>query len=149
MRSGLASLVLLITVACGGKSSQPQPPPEGGSGSAAVECPAGSCGPALGMPAQKCSDGSVGGNTGRCLRNAEGGCGWEIRECPASPTDCITTGCSGTVCAEPGKEVITTCEMKPEYACYKNAKCERQTTGACGWTQTPELTGCLAHPPKM
>ena len=66
---------------------------------------------------------------------------------PVSASDCIKTGCSGTVCAEPGKDVVTTCEFKPEYACYRDAACERQGDGSCGWTQTPALTDCLAHPP--
>ncbi len=60
---------------------------------------------------------------------------------------CIKTGCSATICADPGKDVITTCEFKPEYACYQKATCAKQSDGACGWTQTPELTGCLANPP--
>ncbi|HUS30845.1 MAG TPA: hypothetical protein VMZ53_20180, partial [Kofleriaceae bacterium] len=66
-----------------------------------------------------------------------------------SDGDCVKTGCSGTICADPGNEVVTTCEMKPEYACYQNATCARQTDGKCGWTQTPELTSCLANPPKL
>jgi eight-cysteine-cluster-containing protein len=66
-----------------------------------------------------------------------------------SPGDCVKTGCSGTVCVEPGNEVVTTCEMKPEYACYQNATCERQADGTCGWTQSHELTSCLASPPQL
>jgi len=68
---------------------------------------------------------------------------------PPPPAACVKTGCSGTICAEPGKEVITTCEYRPEYACYKTAACERQASGSCGWTQTAELTACLANPPPM
>jgi len=45
--------------------------------------------------------------------------------------------------------MVTTCEMKPEYACYQNATCERQGDGKCGWTQTPDLTKCLANPPPL
>jgi eight-cysteine-cluster-containing protein len=66
---------------------------------------------------------------------------------PPAANDCIKTGCSGTVCAEPGKDVMTTCEFKPEYACYRDAACERQGDGSCGWTQSPALTACLANPP--
>lgn len=69
-------------------------------------------------------------------------------EAPAG-SDCVKSGCSGTVCVEPGKEVMTTCEYKAEYGCYREGKCERQGDGSCGWTQTPELTGCLANPPPM
>jgi hypothetical protein len=66
---------------------------------------------------------------------------------PATAGDCIKTGCSATICTEPGKDVVTTCEFKPEYACYRDATCERQGDGTCGWTSTPKLTDCLAHPP--
>lgn len=63
---------------------------------------------------------------------------------PQAGSECIRTGCSGTVCTEAGKEVMTTCEMRPEYECYASAKCEKQANGACGYTQTPELTSCVA-----
>jgi hypothetical protein len=56
-----------------------------GSGSGAApeeECRITECGPRPGMPVRKCDDGSLGGNTGRCLRRAGGACGWEIRACP-------------------------------------------------------------------
>jgi hypothetical protein len=62
---------------------------------------------------------------------------------------CVKGGCSGSVCEEEGTGTVTTCEMKPEYACYQSATCERQADGACGWTQTPELTACLASPPPI
>ena len=64
-----------------------------------------------------------------------------------APAGCVKSGCSGTVCTEPGKEVVTTCEYKAEYGCYKDGVCERQPDGNCGWTQTPALQACLAHPP--
>jgi eight-cysteine-cluster-containing protein len=55
--------------------------------------------------------------------------------------DCRPTGCSGQICAD--EDVVTTCEFRPEYACYGTARCERQTNGRCGWTMTPELQSCL------
>lgn len=54
---------------------------------------------------------------------------------------CMRTGCSGQVCAS--GPVYTTCEWRPEYACYADATCERQEDGNCGWTKTPELEACL------
>ena len=54
---------------------------------------------------------------------------------------CMKTGCSGQVCSD--QEVITTCEFRTEYECYRKATCERQANGNCGFTQTPELTACL------
>ena len=65
-----------------------------------------------------------------------------IQNAPAAP--CMKSGCSGQVCAD--RSVITTCEMRREYACFQSATCERQVDGACGWTQTPALTSCLANP---
>ncbi len=70
----------------------------------------------------------------------------------AGPGGCVTAGCSGTACVAPDHplatgEMATTCEFKPEYACYEQASCDKQADGACGWTQTPELQACLANPP--
>jgi hypothetical protein len=66
-------------------------------------------------------------------------------EPPPATGECKPTGCSGTVCSD--QDVVTTCEFKPEYACYRDATCTRQTDGQCGWTTTPELEACLANPP--
>jgi hypothetical protein len=55
---------------------------------------------------------------------------------------CMKTGCSGIVCSD--HDVISTCEWRPEYACYQKAICERQPDGNCGFTKTRELTSCLA-----
>ena len=60
---------------------------------------------------------------------------------PSKKITCRPTGCSGQVCAD--KEVMTTCEYRPEYACYKNATCEVQKNGTCGWTKDAQLTQCL------
>ena len=68
---------------------------------------------------------------------------------PAPGAACVTTGCSGTVCAEADDGRMTTCEFMPEYACYRDATCARQPDGACGWTQTKMLTACLNNPPTM
>ncbi len=59
----------------------------------------------------------------------------------ASLKPCMKTGCSGQVCSD--QEVMTTCEYKAEYECYKKATCERQANGDCGFTPTPELNACL------
>ena len=61
----------------------------------------------------------------------------------ASTKPCIKTGCSGQVCSD--QDVVTTCEYRTEYECYKKAACERQANGECGWTQTPELKNCLSR----
>jgi hypothetical protein len=56
---------------------------------------------------------------------------------------CYVGGCSGQVCSGEA-DVITNCLYQEAYACYKKATCERQTTGECGWTQSPTLVACLA-----
>ncbi|OGZ69030.1 MAG: hypothetical protein A3D35_02755 [Candidatus Staskawiczbacteria bacterium RIFCSPHIGHO2_02_FULL_34_9] len=55
---------------------------------------------------------------------------------------CYIGGCSSQICSDQ-EDVVSTCEYREEYACYKNAKCERQNDGKCGWTQTDQLTQCL------
>jgi eight-cysteine-cluster-containing protein len=63
---------------------------------------------------------------------------------PVVAGGCMVGGCSGQLCvdeSEGGR--VTTCEYAEYYACFQTAKCERQTTGQCGWTDTPELKQCL------
>jgi hypothetical protein len=67
------------------------------------------------------------------------GCGCE--------TACEPTGCSGQLCAPAGSDIVTTCEWRPEYACYREATCELQADGSCGFSATAELAACLADPP--
>jgi hypothetical protein len=54
----------------------------GGGTASGLSCASADCGPALGIASTTCSDGSVGGLTGRCLRLETGACGWEVRSCP-------------------------------------------------------------------
>lgn len=63
---------------------------------------------------------------------------------PPKRDTCHRDGCSGQVCTDDPDVVMTTCEWREEYACYRSAICERQANGACGWTQTTELLECLA-----
>ncbi len=82
----------------------------------------------------------------------------EMVETPSAPpthetgsSDCVPAGCSGVICADANEAatIVSTCEYRADYACYTTAKCERQTTGKCGWTQTAELTTCLKNPPSL
>lgn len=86
-------------------------------------------------------------SAGEC--GAAGGGGGEEPGAGGPQPACVPGGCSGQVCIEQGEEVITTCEMRPEYACYRDAACERQPDGQCGWTPTPALQQCLANPPPL
>jgi len=59
------------------------------------------------------------------------------------PKMCAPTGCSGQICSD--TDVVTTCEWRPEYACYGNASCSTQSNGDCGWVMDDELRRCLAN----
>lgn len=59
------------------------------------------------------------------------------------PKMCAPTGCSGQVCSD--TDVITTCEWRPEYACFRSASCSTQDNGDCGWVMDDELRRCLAN----
>ncbi len=76
---------------------------------------------------------------------ASGACEAAGGEDPRPPTpQCKVRGCSRQLCTgADGGDVVTTCEWKPEYVCYRTATCERQEDGACGWTPTAELQECL------
>lgn len=67
-----------------------------------------------------------------------------------SKNECVIGGCNGELCLDKeanDKGVASICLYKPEFACYKSAKCEKQANGKCGWTQTSELKACLSNPP--
>lgn len=64
----------------------------------------------------------------------------------AAHTACFVGGCSQEICSDVEGQV-SSCIYTPSYGCYKHATCERQVTGKCGWTQTIQLTQCLANPP--
>jgi hypothetical protein len=67
-----------------------------------------------------------------------------LKQDTTSSASCFVGGCSSQVCSDK-KDVISTCEYSPQYACYKTAKCERQSTGECGWTPTADLNACLVN----
>lgn len=70
---------------------------------------------------------------------------------PIDANGCVVAGCSGQLCVSAAEalDTVTTCEYRAEYACYREASCEPQADGTCGWTQTPELQRCLAAPPSL
>jgi len=59
---------------------------------------------------------------------------------------CMVGGCSAQLCgeAEDMRDMVTTCEYSAQYACYQVATCEKQASGKCGWTETPELAQCIS-----
>jgi eight-cysteine-cluster-containing protein len=51
---------------------------------------------------------------------------------------CYKGGCSGQLCSDQDG-MISTCEWRESYGCYRTAKCEAQANGECAWTSTTEL----------
>jgi len=64
-----------------------------------------------------------------------------VRFSESKAGECKKTGCSGQICSD--QDIASTCEYSDTYACYRDARCERQRNGECEWTATPELTACL------
>jgi hypothetical protein len=66
----------------------------------------------------------------------------------AGPRACVRTGCGhmefGRLCLEEGAPHNDTCDGRWTDFCYNGARCERQTDGQCGWTDSEELRACLA-----
>ena len=63
---------------------------------------------------------------------------------------CAVGGCSGEICSEASDagNLVSNCIYMPQFACYKTARCEKQTNGKCGWSATTELNACLAAAPQ-
>ncbi len=65
---------------------------------------------------------------------------------PTTPVQaqCHVGGCSGEICSDQ-EGMVSNCMYREAYGCYKStgAKCERQATGKCGWTETSALTMCI------
>ncbi len=75
----------------------------------------------------------------------------ENREPTPSPRvagKCFIGGCSAQICSDE-EGMVSTCEYREEYACYKTATCERQSSGQCSWTETTQLNSCLNNFPSI
>ena len=69
---------------------------------------------------------------------------------PITANGCQVGGCSAQLCGEAGDDLVSTCEYRPEYGCYRaHSSCERQPNGKCGWTPNTALSQCLANPPAI
>jgi hypothetical protein len=83
-------------------------------------------------------------HTNRCNANARGVSVVSEGACASEPIACVVGGCSSQVCTEDtGEPIITTCEFRPEYACLRESRCERQPDGACGWTPRAAYQLCI------
>ncbi|HIH42853.1 TPA: eight-cysteine-cluster domain-containing protein [Candidatus Woesearchaeota archaeon] len=70
----------------------------------------------------------------------------DANEC-AKDSDCEVGGCSGQVCAKGGSRVITTCEYRAEYSCYKLTECVC-VESRCAWIEKQEFVRCLNEKSK-
>ena len=117
---------------------------------AGAPCDESLCGPRPLSPTLLCSDGSTGGNTGNCLRNADLTCGWEFRECPTQSCPPNTRLCirgthyDGTpgVCACVSD--VVSCGGRRGNTCAATEYCSFSETAMCG---RADATGtCAARP---
>ena len=143
---GSAALAPLLVAACagsplslgdtagaGGKASAAGSSADGGTmsggsssggtaGGTQETCDVSACGPQLGIANQICPDGSTAGPTGRCLKRANGSCGWEILECPPDGAGGeASTGGSSTGGAPGGSCGGKTCTV--DQICCGPAEC--------------------------
>lgn len=93
-------------------------------------------------PVASCADTRCAPGTHCEMKGMNGGRAIPVCVQDPPPAPCVKTGCSSQICAD--RDMVTTCDWKPDYACYQAATCERQADGACGFTQTASLTQCLA-----
>ncbi len=65
-------------------------------------------------------------------------------ECTTN-NDCGIGGCSGQVCTtkEEAPNIITTCEYREEYSCYKLTSCGC-VNNKCQWIENKEFNECFA-----
>jgi hypothetical protein len=116
-----------------------------------LDCPCaeGACGAPLGIMTTRCSDGSTGGPTGRCIRDpATLRCHWEVRACPDSCTgnkEYKTCGpaCQPT-CAQPNPNEDGNCSSAPCVAgCFcESGKILDASSGQCvAQSQCPDGSG--------
>jgi hypothetical protein len=61
----------------------------------------------------------------------------------SAPVVCVVEGCNAELCLPRGAGIMSTCMARPEHACYREARCERQSNGDCGWTKTSAFESCM------
>lgn len=77
-------------------------------------------------------------------KNSNNSCSDTDQFTVANSLSCKRGGCSGQLCLDSRiQDMVTTCEFKPEYACYQAAECKVQADGNCGFTPSDTLTACL------
>jgi len=77
--------------------------------------------------------------SGSCVKNR---CTKDV-ECKTDK-DCSKTGCSGTICAPKDESVITTCEWKEEYRCFRSMECGC-VQGICKFKDQKAIDICVAN----
>jgi len=114
----------------------------GESGGSNATCPTADCGSALGLLNYECEDGSMGGPTGRCLRRANGSCGWEVLRCTPASGDSGGSGGAGSGSAgASGDGGAATCPAL--LADVQSALAAAQSCNTASARPEPECAGTL------
>jgi hypothetical protein len=84
-----------------------------------------------------------------CRKNLNGKCSWHynyfLKNCLNKSNYCLIGGCNKEICGQNyGDIIFSPCIYKPEFRCYRGAKCEVQDDGFCDWTLTRKLDRCLS-----
>jgi hypothetical protein len=115
----------------------------GGSGGDNATCATSACGPALGIANYQCPDGSEAGPTGRCLKNANGTCGWEIHTCPigAGGSGGASAGAGGQAAAGDSGQTCGGQVCGADQMCCGPASCGRCISKLSGQSCPAECSG--------
>lgn len=80
---------------------------------------------------------------GLCASAALVGCAFDPPARARIDDSCYVSGCAAELCSD-RPDLVSPCIWRDAFACFRDATCARQPSGACGWTPTPELGACLA-----
>ncbi|MCB9655139.1 MAG: hypothetical protein H6729_13530 [Deltaproteobacteria bacterium] len=109
-----------------------QPNPAVGECSADADCGVGErCVQKSSAEVELCIPSACGCQPGGWMCTAD--CSGTVGVCEPEPAPCVISGCSGEICADQAQFSVCVV-LPPDELPPPGAVCERQASGACGWT---------------